>query len=206
MGTGQGQIGSSWGQYGNQSEVDPWLAKFIRAQSTSLASQEEGYSLFFDLAQKQLDEVKKCNREVQELRGAQSQDQATVILQKQSDSLQRYTGTILATARIFWDQKMYKQTAKVLQQCRDICGDEIAWQLNLAHTLFVQENYALAKEMYKKIIERQQLNSILDVTPVVLANLCVCHVMLEENEVGEEIIVRVDKEEERQLMQNPDQQ
>lgn len=34
-------------------------------------------------------------------------------------------------------------------------------------------------------------------TPVVLANLCVCHVMLEENEVGEEIIVRVDKEEER---------
>jgi tetratricopeptide repeat protein 30 len=78
--------------------------------------------------------------------------------------------------------------------------------LNLAHTLFVQEKYEIAKQLYEKIVERQQKNSILDVTPIVLANLCVCHVMAEENELGEDIIMKVDKEEEKAMLKSPDTQ
>ncbi|KAK2964794.1 putative Tetratricopeptide repeat protein 30B [Blattamonas nauphoetae] len=187
--------------------VDPQLREFVEASIIQNTSPEEAYRLFQKLAAKQFDELKKSIKAMQDLRTATlPPDTVTLIMKQHQDCIHRYMPTQMAMARIFWDLKKYPQTAQVLQGCRDVCGEELVWQINLAHTLFVQTRYEFAKELYEKIMEKQQVNSILDVTPIVLGNLCVCHVMHEENDLGEQIIVRVDKEEEKIHMEDPDAQ
>jgi hypothetical protein len=54
-------------------------------------------------------------------------------------------------------------------------------------------------------VSKQALDSLLDVTPIVLANLVVCYVMTDQNAEGEQIIVRIDKAEEQALLRGEQQ-
>ncbi|KAH7820887.1 putative flagellar associated protein [Monocercomonoides exilis] len=185
-------------------DLDPQLREFVEASIVAQSNGFEGYRLFQALSAKQLDDVKRATKTFQELRNGIGTEQATFAVKEQERAVQVYMASMMSMAKIFWDLKKYPQTARVLQSCREVCEDEMAFQLNLAHTLFVQEQYKVALTMYDKIVERQQETSILDVTPIVLANLCVCYVMGEQNGEGEEIIMRVDKEEENALIRDPE--
>jgi tetratricopeptide repeat protein 30 len=48
--------------------------------------------------------------------------------------------------------------------------------------------------------------SILDVTAIVLANLCVAYIMTSQNEDAEELMRKIEKEEEHMALQDPDKQ
>ncbi len=49
---------------------------------------------------------------------------------------------------------------------------------------------------YEPIVKKHSEN-ILDVTAIVLANLCVAYIMTSQNEEAEELMRRIEKEEER---------
>jgi tetratricopeptide repeat protein 30 len=50
---------------------------------------------------------------------------------------------------------------------------------------------------------KKQADAILDVTAIVLANLCVSYIMTSQNEDAEELMRQIEKEEERCAYQDP---
>lgn len=50
------------------------------------------------------------------------------------------------------------------------------------------------------------METVLDVTAIVLANLCVSYIMTSQNEEAEELMRKIEKEEERQNFTDPDKQ
>jgi tetratricopeptide repeat protein 30 len=50
------------------------------------------------------------------------------------------------------------------------------------------------------------MDSVLDVTAIVLANLCVSYIMTSQNEEAEELMRKIEKEEERLTFTDPDKQ
>lgn len=59
---------------------------------------------------------------------------------------------------------------------------------------------------YYEPIVKKHLDSILDVTAIVLANLCVAFIMTSQNEEAEELMRRIEREEEQVAYENADRQ
>merc|ERR1712000_616632 len=57
---------------------------------------------------------------------------------------------------------------------------------------------------YYDPIVKKLLDSVLDVTAIVLANLCVSYIMTSQNEEAEELMRKIEKEEERSTFTEPD--
>ena len=67
----------------------------------------------------------------------------------------------------------------------------------MAHVLFMQENkFKEATGFYEPIV-RKNFDSILNVSAIVLANLCVSYIMTSQNEEAEELMRKIEKEEEQ---------
>lgn len=74
----------------------------------------------------------------------------------------------------------------------------------MAHVFFMQETkFKDAIRYYTPIVDRYK-DSLLDVTAIVLANLCVSHIMTSQNDEAEELMRRIEKEEERLAYTEPD--
>ena len=75
----------------------------------------------------------------------------------------------------------------------------LALTLTLTLTLTVQETkFKEAIRYYEPVVKKQQEgDNILSVPAIVLANLCVAYIMTSQNEEAEELMRRVEKEEER---------
>lgn len=98
---------------------------------------------------------------------------------------------------------------KIFRKSVEFCNENDTWKLNVAHVLFMQETkYKEAISFYEPIVKKQYDNvytklrttnnlQILDVTAIVLANLCVSYIMTSQNEEAEELMRRIEKEEER---------
>ena len=59
----------------------------------------------------------------------------------------------------------------------------------------MQEKYAAAVSYYEAIVKRNQDN-LLNLTAIVVANLCVSLIMINRNPVAEDIISKLEREEE----------
>lgn len=106
-------------------------------------------------------------------------------------------------AKIYWDRENYVQVEKLFRQSAELCGDADVWRLNVAHTLFMQENkFREATSFYEPLV-KQNYDNILDVSAVVLANLCVCYLVTSQNEEAEELLRKLEKEEEQKSLENP---
>lgn len=76
----------------------------------------------------------------------------------------------------------------------------------MAHVFFMQENKFKESIRYYEPIVKKHLDNILDVTAIVLANLCVAYIMTSQNEEAEELMRRIEREEERVQYDDPDKQ
>lgn len=67
---------------------------------------------------------------------------------------------------------------------------------------------ARSRRYYAPIVKAKSdgEQSILDVTAIVLANLCVAYIMTSQNEDAEELMRKIEKEEEHMALQDPDKQ
>jgi hypothetical protein len=115
-------------------------------------------------------------------------------------------------AKIYWDQGDYAHVERIFRASVELCSEHDTWRLNVAHTLFMQENKFKARHtpaghrimyttqesagFYEQAVKKRY-DHILDVSAVVLANLCVCYIMTNQNEEAEELMRKVEREEER---------
>lgn len=62
----------------------------------------------------------------------------------------------------------------------------------MGHVFFMQDNkFKDAIRYYEPIVKQQASNSVLDVTAMVLANLCVSYIMTSQNDVAQELMNQV---------------
>ena len=84
----------------------------------------------------------------------------------------------MAQARIYWDLEMHQQVEKLFRKSVEFCNESDIWKLNVAHVLFMQENkFKEATGFYEPIV-RKNFDNILNVSAIVLANLCVSYIMV----------------------------
>jgi tetratricopeptide repeat protein 30 len=108
-------------------------------------------------------------------------------------------------AKIYWDSAEYHVVEKIFRKSVEFCSEHDAWKLNVAHVLFMQENkYREAITFYEPLVTRHfESNTLLSVTAVVLANLCVSYIMTFQNEEAEDLMRRIEREEEEAIARDP---
>lgn len=112
----------------------------------------------------------------------------------------------MAQAKIYWDRENYSMVEKLFRQSAEFCADHETWKLNVAHVFFVQENkYKEAIRYYEPIVKKYYDN-LLGLTAIVIANLCVSYIMINQNEDAEEIMRKLEREEEKAAFQDPEKQ
>jgi tetratricopeptide repeat protein 30 len=120
--------------------------------------------------------------------------------------------------KIYWDREQYGEVEALLRQSSEFCSDHPTWKLNVGHTFYIQDKkYREAIKYYEPFVSQtigdtpssssshQELDllypssstSILDISAIVLANLCVSYIMTSNNEKAEELMRRIEREEER---------
>ncbi|KAK0088327.1 hypothetical protein PV325_012325 [Microctonus aethiopoides] len=110
----------------------------------------------------------------------------------------------MSQAKIYWDLGNYVQVEKLFRMSSDFCNDHDIWRLNVAHTLFMQKNkYTEATSFYELIVNKNY-EKILDVSAIVLANLCVSYIMTNQNGAAEELMKKIEKEEETIAIEEQD--
>lgn len=88
----------------------------------------------------------------------------------------------MAQAKIYWDKGNYSAVEKLFRSSAEFCADHETWKLNVAHVFFVQDNrYREAIRYYEPIVNKYN-EKLLDLTAIVIANLCVSYIMVNENE------------------------
>ena len=69
--------------------------------------------------------------------------------------------------------------------------------MNVAHVFYVQDNkYREAIRYYEPIVKKYG-DSLLTLTAIVRANLCVSYIMVNQNEDAEELMRKLEREEEK---------
>ena len=120
------------------------------------------------------------------------------------DTLAKYIPVLMAQAKIYWDMDQYAQVEKIFRKSVEFCSESDIWKLNVAHVLFMQENkFKEATGFYEPIVKKH-FDSILNVSAIVLANLCVSYIMTSQNEEAEELMRKIEKEEEHVAYEDPD--
>lgn len=182
------------------------LYEYLDASIMLPTSVEEAYRKFDELAGKYIEKLRKLTKLITEARLARDNEAIKASLKNFDDELEKYIPVLMAQARIYWDRENYPVIEKLFYQCSEFCSDNDVWKLNMAHVFFMQETkFKDAIRYYTPIVDKYK-ESLLDITAIVLANLCVSHIMTSQNEDAEELMRRIEKEEERLGYTDPEKQ
>jgi tetratricopeptide repeat protein 30 len=167
---------------------------------------EEAYRKFDDLSTKCVDKMRKLTKNIQDAKIARDNDLIKTHLKFYDEELEKFIPVLMAQARIYWERENYPMVEKLFFQSAEFCSDHEVWKLNIAHVFFMQETKFKDSIRYYDPIVTKLEESLLDVTAIVLANLCVSYIMTSKNEDAEELMRRIEKEEERLQFTDPDKQ
>jgi len=177
--------------------LSPDLYEFLDATLMVQTAPEEAYRKFDDLSRKHIDSLRALTKNIQDARLARDQDQIRKWLKQYDEALERYIPVLMSQARIYWDLEHYPMVEKIFRQSAEFCSEHEVWVLNVAHVFFLQETkFKEAIRYYEPTVKKHAAN-ILQVPAIVLANLCVAYIMTSQNEEAEELMRRVEREEER---------
>ncbi|KAJ3015116.1 Tetratricopeptide repeat protein 30A [Thoreauomyces humboldtii] len=185
--------------------LDPYIYGFVEASLLRQSSPEESYNKFDDLANRHADMLRKLTKQVQDARQNHDEEAVKRIVNEYDDAVERYIPVLMAQAKIYWDRDNYHMVEKIFRKSVEFCNEHDVWKLNVAHVLFMQEaKYKEAISFYEPIVKKAYDN-ILDVTAIVLANLCVSYIMTSQNEEAEDLMRKIEKDEERLAFDDPTQ-
>uniref|UniRef100_A0A0K0CXH2 Tetratricopeptide repeat protein 30 n=1 Tax=Angiostrongylus cantonensis TaxID=6313 RepID=A0A0K0CXH2_ANGCA len=177
-------------KYLTQYQYD-YLDAVINLQTTP----DEAYAKFDAMANDQLNELRSLTKRVQEIRQSNDETAARKAVEAFDETLELYLPILMSQAKIYWDKCDYARVERIFSE-HDI------WKLNVAHTLFMQEQkFKEAAGFYEPIVSKNFVN-LLEVSAIILANLCVCYIMTNQNEevyhlfYAEELMRKVEREEE----------
>ncbi|CAH1794760.1 unnamed protein product [Owenia fusiformis] len=205
--------------------LSPYLYEFLEAVIMRQTSPEEAYRKLDEMASKQTEQLRKLTKMVQESGRAHSDDtmkhaindyddcleknnhdddSVKKAVNDYDDCLEKYIPVLMQQAKIYWDLESYTQVEKIFRKSVEFCNEHDAWKLNVAHVLFMQENkFKEATGFYEPIVKKHYDN-ILSVSAIVLANLCVSYIMTNQNDEAEELMRKIEKEEETLSYEDPD--
>eukprot|EP00946_MAST-07B_sp_MAST-7B-sp1_P000215 g215.t1 len=182
------------------------LYEFLDACIMVQTSPEEAYRKFDDLTNKHIEGMRKLTKQIQDSRMSRDNEQIKESLKKYDEALEAYIPVLMAQARIYWEREHYTMVERIFRQSAEFCSEHDTWKLNVAHVFFMQENkFKEAIHYYEPIIAKHE-DGIVEVTAIVLANLCVSYIMTSQNEKAEDLMRRIEREEEQIALENPDKQ
>ncbi|KRY57296.1 Tetratricopeptide repeat protein 30B [Trichinella britovi] len=180
-----------------------YMYDFMDAIITQQASPEESFYKFDNMIQQQSEILRKLTKRIQNSQNSNSEESTRKAIAAFDESLELYLPVLMAQAKIYWDQADYIQVEKIFQKSVEFCSEHELWKLNVAHTLFMQEGkFKEAAGFYEPIVKKF-FDRILDASPIVLANLCVCYILINQNEEAEELMRKVEKEEDKLVLSDP---
>jgi len=180
------------------------LYDFLEAVILTQSSPTEAYEKFDALGSIHIDALRRLTKEIQDARINRDNEAIKDALKKFDAALERYIPVLMAQAKIYWDLKDYTQVEKKFRESAEFCSEHDVWKLNIAHVFFMQETkYDEAIRYYELAVKKK--HNILDVTAIVLANLCVSYIMTNRNEDAEELMRQIEKEEEQSQYQDSKQ-
>ncbi|XP_048059308.1 tetratricopeptide repeat protein 30A isoform X6 [Megalobrama amblycephala] len=180
--------------------LTPYLYEFLDAMITCQTAPEEAFRKFDEIAGKLTEQLRK----VQEARHNRDDESLKKYVQDYDEVLERYIPVLMAQAKIYWNRENYSMVEKIFHKSLEFCNEHDTWKLNVAHVLFMQDNkYKEAIGFYEPIVKKHYEN-ILNVSAIVLANLCVSYIMTSQNEEAEELMRKIEKEEEQISYEEPD--
>ncbi|XP_022256183.1 tetratricopeptide repeat protein 30A-like isoform X2 [Limulus polyphemus] len=177
--------------------LTPYLYDFLDALITQQTSPEEAYRKFDEMAARHTESLRKLTKLVQEARQNNEDEQVKKAVNDFEEALEKYIPVLMAQAKVYWDMENYPQVEKIFRKSVEFCNEHDTWKLNVAHVLFMQENkFKEATGFYEPIVKKHY-DHILNVSAIVLANLCVSYIMTSQNEEAEELMRKIEKEEEQ---------
>lgn len=182
------------------------LYDFLDGLITTQTSPAEGYRKFDILSQKYIDQLRKMTKKIKD--GKTNQDMNTIksAVRLYNDTLDEYIPVLMAQAHIYWEIENYPMVEQLFRQSAEFCSDNEVWKLNVAHVFFMQDvKFREAIRYYEPAVEANADN-ILNCSAIVLANLCVSYIMTAQNDKAEEIMGRIEREEEKLVNTDPDKQ
>lgn len=136
-----------------------YLYDFLDALITQQTSPEEAYRKFDDLANKHTEALRKSTKQVQEARLNHDDNAVKTAVNDYEEALERYVPVLMAQAKIYWDLKNYIQVEKIFRKSFEFCNEHDIWKLNVAHTLFMQEDkFKEAVGFYEPIVDKKYSN------------------------------------------------
>ena len=176
--------------------LTPELYEFLDAGIMVQTSPEEAFRKYDVLTAKHIEALRKHTKAIQDARLAHDNEGVKAALKQYDDALERYVPVLMGMARIYWERENYAEVEKIFRQAAEFASDHDVWKLNFAHVFFMQEGKFREAIRYYEPIVKKHLDRLLDVTAIVLANLCVAYIMTSQNEEAEGIMRRIEAEEE----------
>nr|XP_020460560.1 tetratricopeptide repeat protein 30A-like isoform X1 [Monopterus albus]XP_020460561.1 tetratricopeptide repeat protein 30A-like isoform X1 [Monopterus albus] len=199
--------------------LSPYLYEFLDALLTCQTAPEEAFRKFDEMNARLTEQLRKLAKQVQEARLARDDETQKKALQEYDLMQEKYIVVLMAQAKIYWNRENFQMVEKLFRKSVEVCNEDDTWKLNVAHVLFMQNKYKEAIGFYEPIVKKhydnmEQCNiqecpckcgpSILNVSAVVLANLCVSYIMTSQNEEAEELMRKIEKEEEHISYDDPE--
>ncbi|OAF66508.1 TPR repeat protein 30 [Intoshia linei] len=184
-----------------QKYLTPFLNEFLEAVISKQTSPEEAYKKLDYLSNKQIEKLRKIRENIQLSRDRNNECQINCNIVEYKSTMENFIPILMQQAKIYWDVGNYKQVELVFHKASDFCSENETWIINIAHELFMQEKYSEAINFYETIVTRHYAN-ILEVSAVVLANLCVSYVMEHATESAEDLMRKIEKEEQQFVYNN----
>uniref|UniRef100_A0AAQ4PEB3 Tetratricopeptide repeat protein 30 n=1 Tax=Gasterosteus aculeatus aculeatus TaxID=481459 RepID=A0AAQ4PEB3_GASAC len=208
--------------------LSPYMYEFLDALLTCQTAPEEAFRKFDEMNGKLTEQLRKLAK--QEARMSRDDDGQKKALQENDQTQEKYIVVLMAQAKIYWNRENFQMVEKIFRKSVEVCNDDDTWKLNVAHVLFMQAKYKDAIGFYEPIVKKhydnvEQCNiqecpckckpsvtpgnseepaAILNVSAVVLANLCVSYILTSQNEEAEELMRKIEKEEEQISYDDPE--
>ncbi|KAK2893411.1 intraflagellar transport protein 70A isoform X1 [Channa argus] len=183
--------------------LSPYMYEFLDALLTCQTAPEEAFRKFDEMNAKLTEQLRKVSKQVQEARLAREDEAQKKALQDYDLMQEKYIVVLMAQAKIYWNRENFQMVEKIFRKSVEFCNEDDTWKLNVAHVLFMQNKYKESIGFYEPIVKKHYDN-ILNVSAVVLANLCVSYIMTNQNEEAEELMRKIEKEEEQISYDDPD--
>ncbi|XP_073534207.1 intraflagellar transport protein 70A isoform X2 [Phyllobates terribilis] len=184
--------------------LTPYLYDFLDALITCQTAPDEAFLKLDELAGMLTEQLRKRTKQVQEARLNRDDEAVKKAVNEYDEALEKYIPVLMAQAKIYWNLENYPMVEKIFRKSVEFCNEHDVWKLNVAHVLFMQENkYKEAIGFYEPIVKKHYEN-ILNVSAIVLANLCVSYIMTSQNDLAEEFMRKIEKEEEQIAYDYPD--
>ena len=151
------------------------------------ASKEEAAKKFEEIGQRHLEKLKKITKNIKNAQVEKNDIELQKSLKDYDQYLEKYIPVLMAQAKIFWNQKDPEAVERILKNAKDYCSINDIWRLNMAHVMFIQEKYSEAVGFYEMVYEKN-IENLLQLPAIVIANMCVSLIMINHNEKAEDII------------------